>query len=84
MPLTVAATARTTPSLLATEHCRDDEDNHAAVKQSVRPMLDVGVVSELPRFSPLIVTPQPAVEATLGLSEKLTIGAEDRAGEINA
>ena len=41
-------------------------------------MLDVGVASKLPRLSPLSVTPKPAVEAELGLSKKLMIGAEGK------
>ena len=69
MPLTVAATFRATPSPRETEQCKDVDDIQAAVKQSVRPnrMLDVGVASWLPRLSPLIVTPQPAVEAVLSV-----------------
>ena len=65
-----------TPSPRERKHATDVVDAHDVVPHSLRPSLDVGVVSRLsPKFKPDTVTLHPALMPAFKLSTKLTTGA---------
>ena len=73
---TVIVDACSTPWPRERKHATDVADAHDVVPHSLRPSLDVGVVSRLaPKFKPDTVKLHPAVMPAFKLSTKLTTGA---------